>query len=66
MSGNETAEVKMLPHAPLTNGRLDFRALQEHYEGVGVNAINVIKAKETIKNLFYAGEKKPAMWWDEF
>ena len=66
MSGNETAEVKMLPHASFTNGRLDFRALQEHYEGVGVNAINVIKAEETIKNLFYAGEKKPAMWWDEF
>ena len=66
MSSNETAEVKMLPNAPLTNGRLDFRALQEHYEGVGVSAINVIKAEETIKNLFYAGEKKPAMWWDEF
>ena len=31
-----------------------------------MNAINVIKAKDTIKNLFYAGEKKPVMWWDEF
>ena len=66
MSGNETAEVKMLSHASLTNGRLDFGALQEHYEGVGVNAINVIKTEETIKNLFYVGKKKPAMWLDEF
>ncbi len=66
MAGNEIAEVKMLPHAPLCNGRLDFRALQEHYEGVGVNAVNVLKAEETLKSLFYSGEKKPAMWWDEF
>lgn len=65
-SGNNVAEVKMLPHAHLRNGRLDFKALKAHYEGVGVHSINVIKAEETIKNLFYSGEKKPHMWWDEF
>ena len=65
-SGNSIAEVKMLPYAHENNGRLDFKALKEHYEGVGVNSINVIKAEETLKNLFYAGERKPHMWWDEF
>ena len=65
-SGNSVAEVKMLPHTHENNGRLDFKALREHYEGVGVNSINVIKAEETLKNLFYAGERKPHMWWDEF
>ena len=66
MSGNNVAEVKMLPHAHRTSGRLDFKALREHYEGVGVHSINVVKAEETIKSLFYSGEKKPHMWWDEF
>ena len=66
MSGNEIAEVKMLPHAPLCDGRLDYCALQEHFEGVGVNAVNVLKAEKTLKSLFYSREKKPDMWWDEF
>lgn len=66
MSNNPTAEVKMLPHAAENDGRLDYRALTEHYEGVGVLGVNVLKAEETLKSLFYAGEKKPAMWWDEF
>jgi len=66
MSGNNVAEVKMLSNAHRTNGRLDFKALREHYEGVGVHSINIVKAEDTIRNLFYAGEKKPHMWWDEF
>ena len=66
MAGNNTAEVKMLPYAESHNGRLDFRALKDHYEGVGVNAVNILKAEETIRNLFYSGEKKPHMWWEEF
>ena len=66
MSNNQTAEVKMLPHATKNDGRLDYHALVEHYEGVGVLGVNVLKAEETLKSLFYAGEKKPTMWWDEF
>ena len=65
-SGNDTAEIKILPNAESKNGRLDYRALQEHYEGTCVNAINVLKAEDVLKNPFYAGEKKPAMWRDEF
>ena len=61
MAGNNTAEVKMLPYMDSHNGRLDFKALKDHYEGVGVNAVNILKAEETIRNLFYSGEKKPHM-----
>ena len=65
MSGNKTAEIKMLPHTVLNNGRLDDRSLQEHYEGMGPNGVNILKSEETLTNLFYTGEKKPHMWWDE-
>ena len=66
MAGNETAESKMLPNANENNGRKDFLSLKEHYEGIGINAVNVIKAEEIIRTLYYSGEKKPHMWWDEF
>ena len=66
MAGNDTAEVKMLPYAQYSNGRLDYKALQEHYEGVGVNSVSIVKAEKTLESLFYSGEKKPHMWWDEF
>ena len=66
VSGNATAEVKMLPHGDANDGRRDFIILKEHYEGVGVNAIGILEAKETIRSLHYAGEKKLHMWWDTF
>ena len=45
---------------------MDFIALQEHYEGVGVNSVEIITADKVLDSLFYAGEKKPHMWWEEF
>jgi hypothetical protein len=35
ISGNETAEAKIQAHEAQNNGRLDYIALKEHYEGVG-------------------------------
>lgn len=64
--GNNTAESKISPYETLNNGHIDFMALKEHYEGVGVLAITITKAEHTLKNLFYSGEKKPHMWWEEF
>ena len=56
----------MLPHSALNNGEgLDFYALQEHYEVTSMIAINLLKAKDVLKNLVYAGKKKPAMQWGE-
>ena len=66
INGNPVAEVKLLPFQDDKNGRLDFQALKDHYEGVGINAIDILKADKIIKNLYYMGEKKPHMWWDEF
>lgn len=66
MSGNTVAETKMLPNASNANGRSDYMALKDHFEGVGINSVTVLKADEIIRTLFYSGEKKPHMWWDEF
>ena len=65
-SGNSTAESKLLANSNCNNGRLDFIALKEHYEGVGINAVEIIKADKTLDTLFYSAEKKPHMWWDKF
>ena len=65
-AGNETAESKLLAIADQNNGRLDFKALQEHYEGVGINSIAIRDADNVIEKLQYSGERRPTMWWDEF
>ena len=65
-AGNATAETKLLPNANDSNGRMDFLNLSQHYEGVGVNSINIVQADVTLSTLYYSGEKKPHMWWDEF
>lgn len=66
ITGNETAEAKILPHASDVNGRLDFIALRDHYAGVGANAKELIFADKNLETLFYTGEKQPHMWWEEF
>jgi hypothetical protein len=53
-------------HANAFNGRLDFQALQEHFEGVGINSVDIVNADKALETLFYSGEKKPHMWWEEF
>ena len=65
-AGNETAESKLLSISDQSNGRLDIKALREHFEGVGINAITIRDADNVIENLQYTGERKPTMWWDEF
>ena len=66
IAGNNTAESKIQMHADANDGRRDFIALKQHYEGVGVNAIDVVQAEKVIETLHYTGEKKPHMWWEEF
>lgn len=65
-SGNTNAEAKLLSLIDDHNGRADVQALKDHYEGIGINSVNLLKADEILAKLFYAGEKKPHMWWDEF
>ena len=66
IAGNAVAEAKIVAHGHDEDGRRDYLALKEHYEGVGVNALEITKAEHTINNLYYVGEKPPHMWWSEF
>ena len=43
VSGNETAEAKIQSFAAQTDVRINYQALIDHYEGVGVHAINITK-----------------------
>ena len=56
----------MFPHAKQNNGRLNFISMKNHYKGVGFHAINIFQADKILQDIFYSGEKKPHMWWDEF
>jgi hypothetical protein len=66
ISGNDTAEAKIQAHEDSKDGRLDYISLREHYEGVGLHALDLTKAETILTSLFYSGEKKPHMWWEEF
>ena len=66
VSGNDTAEAKIQGLLRPNDGREAFKRLVEHYEGVGIHAIDIREADEVIRTLFYAGEKPPHMWWAEF
>ena len=66
ISGNATAESKIQGHTSENNGRLDYIALKEHYEGVGILAMDITAADKILESLYYTGEKRPHMWWDEF
>ena len=66
IAGNSTAEAKIQANLAQKNGRLDYFALRDHYEGIGINAVDILKADHTLESLFYSGEKKPHMWWDKF
>jgi hypothetical protein len=63
---NDEAESAIKIHEMKRNGRLDWKALKSYYEGMGMHKIDIAKAEADIETLFYAGEKKPHMWWAEF
>ena len=64
--GNTEAESVIKIHENARNGRLDWQALKRHYEGQGIYAIDIQQAERDLETLYYAGEKKPTMWWLEF
>jgi hypothetical protein len=53
----ETAEVWTRTTANKKNGRLDFRALQAHYEGEGNKQIRLEEAEQLRKTLMYKNER---------
>ena len=58
IAGNATAENKILPYLAENNGRRDYFALKQHYEGVGAHAKALVEAENDIQSLFYTGEKR--------
>lgn len=64
--GNTEAETKVQSLPDANNGRSIFETLDNHYAGIGVYAKDVAQAEKILNSLFYSGEKKPHMWWDEF
>lgn len=66
VSGNTQAETKIQSLGEDPDGRASYMVLKDHYEGIGVYAIDITKADNILEGLFYAGEKQPHMWWDEF
>ena len=66
ISEKNFAEQKVLPFKDDNNGRMDFIALRDFYEGVGVNARATLSTEADLQDMFYAGEKPPHMWWDKF
>ena len=63
IAGNDEAEsaIKVLENE--RNGRKDWIALKEHYQGIGVFTTDVVQAEEDIALLYYQGEKRPTMYW---
>ena len=66
IAGNEEAESKIVNFVGTTDGRGCHIALKNHYQGFGIMAMDVTTAESTISNLFYNGEKRSYMWWNEF
>ena len=56
----------MVAYTVENTGRFDFIALKDQYEAVGVHVENSDRDNKVFNHLFYSGEKKPNMWWDEF
>ena len=63
---NPLAEAKIVHNAQKNYGILNFIALKNHDEGVGVHAVDIVKADKIIQGLFYSGDKNPHMWWDKY
>ena len=66
ISGNEIAESKILAIAGKSNGRFNFKVLQDYYEGVRINSIVIKEADKVIKNLQYTRERCLVMLLDKF
>ena len=55
VSGNEEAESKIVSLVGTGNGRRCYQILRDHYQGVGVLAMDIVEAESTLNSLFYNG-----------
>ena len=66
ITGNSTAEAKIQSNLQLRNEGLNCLLLRDHYEGVGINSIDILHAEKALESLYYMGEKCPHMWLENF
>ena len=66
IAGNENSEVTIQSIQDTRNGRKAVNMLSDLYEAVGVNGVDISRADNNIRNLYYTGEKKPHIRWAEF
>ena len=66
ITGNENTEATIQFLLDTRDGRKAFKMLSDLYEGVRVNGVDISRADNIIRNLYYTGEKKPHMLWVEF
>jgi len=64
--GNQTVESKIQALNNQRDGRSAFMTLKDHYEGTGLNAVDIINADKILAKLHYSGEKPPYMTWTDF
>jgi hypothetical protein len=55
VSGNDTTDAKIRGLQRPKDGRKAHKHLVEHYEGVGIRAIDILEANKVLRSLFYAG-----------
>ena len=56
---NDTALSKISAIDDEINGREYFMLLKAHYEGVGVNTIDITKVEKKLSDMFYSRERHP-------
>ena len=47
----------MVAHTAENTGRLDFMALKDHYEGVGVHAVFLVQANKVLRYFFIRAKR---------
>ena len=66
ITNNDEAESVVKVQKPDRYGMKYWNSLKTHYEVQGININHISKAEVDLKNLFYAGENNPHVWWVEF
>ena len=56
LAENQLTESKIQAHAQMANGWMDFNAIKDHHQGVGLFANDIQEANETIDKLYNLGE----------
>ena len=57
------SESKIQANTIQNSVRKDYVALRGHYEGVGVNDLDLFKSDKTLESILYIGDRNTHMCW---